>query len=173
MKVQLDEKDIAILTLMQRNCKLSARELAKEIGSPITTVFAKIKRMEKMGIILGYKAILNSTSLNFGTTAYILASVSYGAKNTQIFSQRDIAESISKFPEVQAVHIITGNWDLIIKIKADTVDNIGKFVIDQLRLVNGIEKTLTCMVFETCKETSDIPLTSTLLLHKKLRKIPR
>jgi len=159
MELKLDQKDLAILALIQRNCKLTARQIARKIDSPITTVFAKIKRMEKLGIIKEYKAILDSKKLNTSTTAFILASVSYGTKNnTMPISQRDIAEKIAKFPKVQEVHIITGDWDLLIKLKAENVDTIGEFVIDKLRLVKGIEKTLTCMVFETCKETTEIPI---------------
>jgi len=159
MEAKLDEKDSTILALIQRNCKLTAKQIARKIDSPITTVFAKIKRMEKLGIIKEYKAILDSQNLNYNTTAFILASVSYRAKNNEtLISQRDIAEEIAKFPEVQEVHIITGDWDLLIKLKAENIDTVGKFVIDRLRLVKGIEKTLTCMVFETCKETTEIPI---------------
>jgi DNA-binding Lrp family transcriptional regulator len=159
MEQKLDEKDLAILSLIQSNCKLTAREIARKIDSPITTVFAKIKRMEEMGIIKDYRAILDSQKLNSGTTAFILASVSYRTKdNATLISQREIAKEIAKFPEVQEVHIITGDWDLLIKLKAENVDVIGKFVIDKLRLIRGIEKTLTCMVFETCKETTEIPI---------------
>ncbi len=157
MEAKLDKKDRAILTLIQGDCKLTAREIARRVDSPITTVFAKIKRMEQLDIIKGYKAILDSRKLDQNTTAFILASVSYETKNkdTQV-SQRSIAKEISRFPEVQEVHIITGDWDLLIKVKGKDVDAVGKFVIDQLRMVKGIEKTLTCMVFETCKETTDI-----------------
>lgn len=159
MGSKLDEKDLAILAFIQRNCKLTARQIARKIGSPITTVFAKIKRMEKLGVIKEYKAILDSQKLNCSTTVFILASVSYRTKdNEQLFSQRDVAKDIAKFPEVQEVHIITGDWDLLIKLKAENVDAVGIFVIDKLRLVKGIEKTLTCMVFETRKETTEIPL---------------
>jgi DNA-binding Lrp family transcriptional regulator len=150
---------LAILSIIQSNCKLTAREIARKIDSPITTVFAKIKRMEEMDIIKNYRAILNAQKLSSGTTAFILASVSYRTKdNAALISQREIAKEIAKFPEVQEVHIITGDWDLLIKLKAENVDVIGKFVIDRLRLVKGIEKTLTCMVFETCKETTEIPI---------------
>lgn len=162
MEVKLDEKDLAILALIQENCKLTAKEIARKIDSPITTVFAKIKRMESLGIIKEYRAILDAKTLGRGTTAFILASVSYGAKDdTPQISQRDIAKEITKFPEVQEVHIITGDWDLLVKLKAESVDVIGKFVIDKLRLVKGIEKTLTCMVFETCKETTTLPIKTT------------
>jgi DNA-binding Lrp family transcriptional regulator len=159
MEAKLDEKDISILALVQRDCKLTAREIARKIDSPITTVFAKIKRMEERGVIREYRAVLNPKKLDCGTTAFILASVTYGIRNEEKpFSQRDRAAEIAKFPEVQEVHIITGDWDLLIKLRAESVETVGEFVIDKLRFVRGIEKTLTCMVFETCKETTEIPL---------------
>jgi len=159
MEPKLDDKDLAILTMIQENCKLTARQIAKKIDSPITTVFAKINRMEELGIIKEYRAILDPRKLNCSTTAFILASVSYRTKNSDVLiPQRAIAKEIAKFPDVQEVHIITGDWDLLIKLKAENVDSIGKFVIDKLRLVRGIEKTLTCMVFETSKETTEMAL---------------
>ena len=159
METKLDDKDLMVLSMIQKDCKLTAREIASAIDSPITTVFAKMKRMEELGIIKEYKAILNPRKLDCGATAFILASVSYEAKNDQQeLSQRDIAKAVAKFPEVQEVHIITGDWDLLITHKGRDVDTVGKIVIDKLRLVRGIEKTLTCMVFETCKETTQIPI---------------
>ncbi|MEM3823925.1 MAG: Lrp/AsnC family transcriptional regulator [Candidatus Bathyarchaeia archaeon] len=159
METKLDEKDLAILALLQENCRMTAREIAQKIGSPITTVFAKIKRMEQLEIIKEYRAILNHKKLDFGVTAFILASFSYRTdKEEAPLSQRAIAEQISKFPEVQEVHIISGDWDILIKVKEKDVDAIGKFVVDKLRAVKGIEKTLTCMVFDTLKETTVVPM---------------
>ena len=159
METKVDDKDLDILRLIQEDCQLTAREIARKVGSPITTVFAKTKRMEQLGVIKEYRAILDSRRLGYGTTAFILASVSYGAKNdARTATQRDIAKEVARFPEVQEVHIITGDWDMLIKLKGVDVDTLGKIVIDRLRLVKGIEKTLTCMVFETAKETTEIPI---------------
>jgi DNA-binding Lrp family transcriptional regulator len=171
MKAQLDERDLAILMLLQKNCRMTAREIAQKIGSPITTVFAKIKRMEQQKIIKEYRAILDSKRLNFGATAFILASFSYRtSKNEEMtISQRVIAEQIAKFPEVQEVHIISGDWDILIKVKERDVDAIGKFVIDKLRTVKGIEKTLTCVVFDTQKEATEITLPLNRQLLKKIQ----
>lgn len=159
MSVKLDEKDMAILAVIQENSKLTARQVAKKVDSPITTVFAKTKRMEELGVIKEYRAIVAPEKLSAGTAAFILASVSYRTKTDGTpVSQRVVAEEIAKFPEVQEVHIITGDWDLLIKLRAESVDAIGKFVIDKLRPINGLEKTLTCMVFETVKETTEVAL---------------
>ena len=168
MKPELDEKDLAILTLLQKNCRMTAREIARKINSPITTVFAKMRRMEQQEVIKEYKAILDSKKLNFSTTAFILASFSYRNGETSL-SQRVIAEQIAKFPEVQDVHIISGDWDILIKIKEESVDAVGNFVIDKLRTVKGIEKTLTCMVFDTQKETTELTLPLNKQLLKKIQ----
>ena len=157
MLSKLDEKDSAILMLIQENCKLTAKQIAKKVNAPITTVFAKTKRMEELGIIKEYRAIVAPEKLSAGTAAFILASVSYRAKADDVpISQRVVAEEIARFPEVQEVHIITGDWDLLVKLRAENVDVIGKFVVDKLRLIKGLEKTLTCMVFETVKETTEV-----------------
>ena len=157
MSSKLDEKDLAILQLIQENSKLTAKQIAKKISSPITTVFAKTKRMEELGVIKQYRAILAPEKLNLGTAAFILASVSYRTKNDDVpVSQRDVAEEIARLPEVQEVNIITGDWDLLVKLRAENVDAVGKFVVDKLRIIKGLEKSLTCMVFETVKETTSL-----------------
>ena len=72
-----------------------------------------------------------------------MASVSYTTKTDGApVSQRDVAEEIARFPEVQEVHIITGDWDLLVKLRAENVDAVGRFVVDKLRLIKGLEKTL-------------------------------
>jgi len=159
MSIKLDEKDLSILALIQEDSQQTAKQISKRINAPLTTVFAKMKRMEDQGIIRGYRAIVAAEKLGAGTSAFILASVSYRSKmeGTPV-SQRTVAEEIAKFAEVQEVHIITGDWDLLVKVRAASVDAIGKFVVDKLRLISGLDKTLTCMVFETVKETTAVAL---------------
>lgn len=81
MSIKLDEKDLAILMLIQENSKLTANQIAKKINTPITTVFAKTKRMEELGVIREYRAILSPEKLKCATAAFIFASVSYRSKD--------------------------------------------------------------------------------------------
>ncbi|MCL2691359.1 MAG: Lrp/AsnC family transcriptional regulator [Candidatus Bathyarchaeota archaeon] len=163
MTLKLDDKDLAILMLIQENSKLTANHIAKKTNTPITTVFAKIKRLEELGIIKQYRTILSPEKLNLTTTAFILAAVSYeNNPNETLITQRGVAQEIAKLPDVQEVHIITGDWDLLIKIRAENVNAIGKFVVDKLRRINGLQKTLTCMIFETIKETTSLPVKTSL-----------
>lgn len=157
--MELDDKDIEILRLLQRDAKMSVKEIGERIGSPMTTVYSRIRRLEELGFIRGYTALLDASRLGRGTTAFILASFTYRAPGIEkTLDQRQMAMEVAKFPEVQEVHIITGDWDILIKVKDRDVASIGRFVIDKLRTIEGIEKTLTCMVFETLKETPNIQL---------------
>jgi DNA-binding Lrp family transcriptional regulator len=156
--VSLDTGDVKVLRMIQENCRLTAREISSQTDLPVTTVFAKIKRMERLGLIEGYHAVLNAKELGAGTTAFILASFAYRGEERNV-SQRRVAREVAGYPEVQEVHIISGEWDILIKVKAKDVDSIGKYVVNRLRLIKGIEKTLTCLVFESEKESTMIPIT--------------
>jgi len=153
----LDSGDMKILRIIQENCRLTAREISDRTGLPVTTVFAKIKRIERLRLVKGYHAILKAEELGASTTAFVFASFAYKSEE-KIVSQREVAKEIASSPDVQEVHIISGEWDILIKLKAKNVDSVGKYVVNKLRLVKGIVKTFTFFVFETEKESTAIPL---------------
>jgi Lrp/AsnC family leucine-responsive transcriptional regulator len=158
--MRLDSLDIALLNLLQGDSKKTAKELGLSLDMPVTTVYAKIKRMEDLGLVRRYAAILDGPKLGFGATAFVLATFSYRAPGAakNMLSQRTVAKEVASFPEVQEVHVISGDWDLLIKVKTTDIDAVGKFVVDKLRTIGGIDKTVTCMVFDTAKETLEIDL---------------
>ena len=111
MSAKLDEKDIAILTLIQENSKLTANQISKKINAPITTVFAKIKRMEEVGIITQYRAILSPQKFNFGTAAFILAKYPTEPKTTtaHLFPKE---KSLKKLPDSRSSRSSHNHWRL-------------------------------------------------------------
>jgi len=143
-----------LLRALQANSKRSLRELAREVGLPISTVHEKIRRLEREGIIKKYRAVLDEKRLGFLVTGFILVSIVYSVENQT--SQKRIAEKIAALPNVQEVHIISGDWDLIVKVKAKGVDELGSFITEKLRNIHGVGKTLTAVVFETVKEEATL-----------------
>jgi DNA-binding Lrp family transcriptional regulator len=157
--VNLDEKDREILGLLLEDAKMSAKDISIRIESPITTVYSRIKRLEDAGVIKGYKPILDAGKLGRPTTAFIFVSFTYRPPGAdKDLNQREVAKIVGRYPEVQEVHIITGDWDFLIKVKEKDVNAVGRFVVDKLRTVPGISKTLTIMVFDPVKESMDVPL---------------
>ena len=60
---------------------------------------------------------------------------------------------MSKIPGVYEVAVISGEWDMLLKVRAGSVEDIGRLVVDRLRALKGIEKTETCVAFQTIKES--------------------
>jgi Lrp/AsnC family leucine-responsive transcriptional regulator len=151
-----DAAERELLRALQQNSQRSLRELSRELGLPISTVHEKIKRLEREGLIRGYRAILDEKKLGFGVTGFVLVSVNY--MNAPKTTQAEIAEKAAKLPNVQEVHIIAGEWDFLVKAKARSVEELGKLVTEKLRNIPGVEKTLSIITYETVREDALLSL---------------
>ena len=123
--------------------------ISNELGIPRATVQERLGKMVRSGAIKKFAAIPDYSKIGKGVTAYIL--VSFSA--TGNVSQRSLAETITKIPGVYEVSLISGEWDILLKVRASSVEEIGMLVIDKLRMMKGIEKTQTCVSFQTIKES--------------------
>ncbi|MDI6825678.1 MAG: Lrp/AsnC family transcriptional regulator [Candidatus Aenigmarchaeota archaeon] len=155
----MDEKDILLLEELQKDCRQSLKKLARKLSMSITTVYDRMKKLEKEGVIKGYKAILDPDKTGNEAIAFILVRMEYfHGPDYEPLSQREIAKKISQIPGVMEVHIIAGEWDILIKARGKTIKDIGNFVIDRLRMIRGVGRTLTCDAWVTAKESPDVYL---------------
>jgi DNA-binding Lrp family transcriptional regulator len=67
-------------------------------------------------------------------------------------SQRNLGIQIGQLPRVTEVHLITGEWDIMLKVRAGSMEELGKLVLDKLREMKGVMRTVTCVCFNTLKE---------------------
>jgi Lrp/AsnC family transcriptional regulator for asnA, asnC and gidA len=149
----MDPIDEKILQALRGNSTLSKRKIAKKIGVPLTTVFHRIKRMEKEGIIRKYTVITDPEKLGYRICAYILVSVKQNPADGRRVSQQKIASYITKmFANVESVAIITGEFDLIIKARFKSIKQLNEFLTTKLRNIEGIDKTITSIVLEERSE---------------------
>lgn len=153
MTTKLTQKDLQILRILEKNCKTTNREISKRINSPITTVFGRIKKLEQDGIVKRYSAIVDSEKVERGTTAFVLVQF-YFQSNSGISNRERIYNWLSRLNEIQEIHRITGEWNLLLKIKVKDMKAVGDFVLNQLMNMEGLEKTNTLMVLDTKKETT-------------------
>jgi len=159
MAADIDERDREILRILQEDANRSYREIGRELGCPVTTVYSRVKKLEETGVIKAYKTVLDASRVGLPTTAFILVRVKFrepGAREPYDFHR--IASEISRLHGVQELHMMAGEWDFLVKIRARDSGEVGGFVMDRLRLVEGVDRCLTCMVFETVKESADIPI---------------
>ncbi|MGV9102748.1 MAG: Lrp/AsnC family transcriptional regulator [Candidatus Thorarchaeota archaeon] len=152
----LSETDTNLLRMLQQDCRQPITEIAKDFGIPATTAYDKVKRMEERGIINGYVAMLDEEKLGLPTTALILVSIGYPSRAD--FSQEAVAERLSEFSEIVEVYIIAGDWDLMLKVKSKSIEDVGELVTKKIRNIEGISKTKTIAVFRKVKETPVLPI---------------
>ena len=161
--MKLDEKDILLLDELQNDCRQSLKKMARKLNMSITTLYERMKKLEKEGVITGYKAILDPDKTDNESTAFILIRMEYFHNpDMEPLSQREVAKQISKIPGVMEVHIIAGDWDILVKARGKTIKEIGNLVIDRLRKIRGIGRTLTCDTWVTVKESPELNLPKTM-----------
>jgi len=148
MPMTLDEKDRSILAELQEDGRKPVVDIANELGVPRATVQERIQRMLKSGIIRKFAAIPDFSKIGEAVTAYVLVSFT----NDESVSQEVLAEQVSRIPGVYQVSLISGEWDILLKVRSSSVEQVGKLVVDQLRMMNGIEKTQTFFSFKEVKE---------------------
>ncbi|WP_457750566.1 Lrp/AsnC family transcriptional regulator [Thermococcus sp.] len=144
----LDATDMRLLRELKENARENIASLSKKLGIPRTTVHYRIKKLVDEGIIEKFTVKPNYKKLNLGTTAFILARYDPDSGLTQ----REVADRVAALEGVYEVHIVAGEWDLLIKVRAPNAEEIGKIVVDRLREIKGIDQTVTMVSFVTVKE---------------------
>jgi DNA-binding Lrp family transcriptional regulator len=141
---RIGEKDLEILRELMADGKARIRKISRKLGLPMSTVHHRILRMEKEGVIRKYAAIPDYRKIGLPIAAYVFVNVDY----SKIESQEDIAAQIKKLPNVLDVCIVSGEIDLIVKLRAKDVDALSDAITKRLRNIRGIAKTVTAVVMK-------------------------
>jgi DNA-binding Lrp family transcriptional regulator len=144
----MDDKDAAILEELMKDSRKTTKGIAKELDIPRATVHDRISKMEQKKVIKKYTAVPDYSQLGIGVTSFILVQFS----PQEGLSQRETAEEISDLKGIYEVHMISGEYDMLLKARGSSMEDIGRLVIDRLREVKGVARTLTCACFSTIKE---------------------
>jgi DNA-binding Lrp family transcriptional regulator len=144
-----DQKDLLILQKLRLDSSKSVSDIANDVGMPRTTVQERVKRLLQTGVIRRFTIQQDYSKLGKPVTAFILVSFLSGSG----VSQREAAERIAEIPDIYEVHVISGDWDIIAKARGESIQAIGELVLDRIRNVKGVERTLTCTSFVAVKET--------------------
>jgi len=143
-RVNIDSTDRKILSELMRDCRKSYRAIARRAGISAGTALSRIHRMEKMGIIKGYAAILDHEKLDYQLTAIAEITVSKG-------KLLEMEQAISRFPSTCAVYDVTGLTDALVIAKFHNREELGKFT-KSLLAMPFVDRTNTHVVLTTVKE---------------------
>jgi DNA-binding Lrp family transcriptional regulator len=142
--MELNETDAKILQGLLEDARFSSRQIAKKVGVSVGTVLARIKKMEREGIIKNYSALLDHEKLGYELTVVTEITVS---KGRLVETEKEIA----KIPNVCSVYDVTGLTDAVIIAKFKGREELGQFT-KRLLALPYIERTNTHIVLSTVKE---------------------
>ncbi len=143
---KLDELDKNILRRLQNDATMSYKDLAAQIGAPESTIYDRTKRLKEQKIIKAMVPLLDSEKLGILTTAYIRVSID------KISEIRKIAEQIAKLDEVLEVHEISGEWDILVKVKVKNNKELRDLEVEKIGTIKGIRGLYSLICIGTVKE---------------------
>lgn len=141
-----------ILNLLESNGRLSYEEVAVLIGQDIDTTKEIIQSLEKSGIISGYHAIINWDKTDDDNVSAVIELRVTPQKGSGFDA---IAEQIYRYPEVEALYLMSGSYDLMVILRKAPMKAIARFV-NKLAVIDGIEGTRTHVVLVRYKDHNNI-----------------
>lgn len=153
----MDRKNQAIIRILSRKAGLSSRALSKMLKIPISTVHRRIKKLEREGIIEGYKALINFEKTSWPIGALLMVNLAEVLPGKGHIPKKDIVQSLSRFSEVEEIiEVQAADFDLIIKARFESLKEQSKFV-EELRCIDGIEEISSAIIIE--EKIQSIPQT--------------
>ncbi|MEM0127644.1 MAG: Lrp/AsnC family transcriptional regulator [Thermoplasmatales archaeon] len=144
---EIDDIDLQILNYLRESARERVTVISDALGINRVTVAERITKLVKKGIIRNFTVNINYEALGQQVLAFLL--ISY--KRNDELSQERLASTISTIDGVDEVYIMAGEFDILAKIRAKTVRELGEKVVNKIRSYPGVETTISHIVFQTVK----------------------
>jgi Lrp/AsnC family leucine-responsive transcriptional regulator len=150
----LDRTDRRILECLQADGRISNVQLARKVNLTPTPCIERVKRLERHGYIRGYTAILDPELVN----AALLVFVEIDLSHTSPDAFRKFREEAQKLPEIMDCHLVSGNFDYLIKARVADMAAYREFLGNTLLGLPGVQESTSYVVMETVKETLQVEI---------------
>lgn len=138
-----------LLRLLSTNARYTVEQLATMLASTPDAVAAEIKVLEKEGVICGYKTVIDWEKID-ATSVSAIIELNVVPKADLGFEE--VAEKVASYPEVEAVYLMSGGYDLNVVVKGKTLQDIARFVARELATIDSVTSTATHFVMRRYKE---------------------
>ncbi|MGH2569295.1 MAG: Lrp/AsnC family transcriptional regulator [Bacteroidota bacterium] len=149
----LDETDIKILDLLQKQGRTRRNDLAEKVGLSLPAVSERLRKLEESGVIAGYFAKVDHKQLGKDITAFVVVTVD-SSRHFGAF-----LEHVNSTDEILECHAITGEGTHVIKVRTDNTVSLEK-LLAKIQSWQGVMKTTTSVVLSTTKETFRVKISN-------------
>lgn len=145
-----------ILEILEKDARMTPKEIAKMTGKKESTVKQKILEYEKKGIILKYKAVLNEEAIKDKSSAEVRALIKVSISPERGVGFDKVAARINSFFEVKSCYLLSGGYDLLLMVTGKNINSVGNFVAKKLSTIDHVRGTQTHFILKKYKESGDI-----------------
>jgi len=154
MQANLDQTDLRILRLLQRDASMSASEIADKVGLSQSPCWRRINRLEDSGLIRARVALLDSSRLGLDLVVFVSVSLTaHGRHSLDAFEN-----AVREFPEVIECYTITGTMDYMLKIVTRDMKHFEQFLRQRLSQLDGVREMHSQVAITRIKSTTELPL---------------
>ena len=142
-----------ILSIIEKNSRIDLHELAVILGMEEADIVNEMAQMEKEGIICGYHTLIDWEKTDVEKVNALI--------EVRVTPQRgngfdSVAERIYKYPEVHAVYLISGGYDLLVTIEGKSLKEVSRFVSEKLSTLEAVLSTATHFILKKYKDHGTI-----------------
>ena len=141
----MDETDEKILSALVENSRMPISKISQKTNIPDSTISNRIKKLEKNGVIEKYTTILDPEKDGINVSAIIII-------QTETEKHENVEKELPKLKEVTDVYTVSGEYDILIKLWAHTLDELNDIINSEIRTIDGIEELRELIVMDVLKE---------------------
>ncbi|OLS26614.1 MAG: Leucine-responsive regulatory protein [Candidatus Heimdallarchaeota archaeon LC_2] len=155
---KIDKLDFKILRELKVNSKRSIRQLASRINESHSTVYNRIIRLESSGIIKKWTVAIDYSLLNLDIIFYVSINIEYeGYGDSPLkFNCFNICQEIMQLKGVCELSMINGEFDILAKVRTNSLQTTAEIIIDQIRIIPGVSKVVSNHCYQTILEECNI-----------------
>ena len=150
----LDRIDLRILDELQTNARITITDLSQNIGLSATPCSERVKALERLGYIESYGAKLNPQLLDLGLLVFV--EIALTRTSADVFAE--FSEAAVKLPQVLECHLVSGNFDYLLKARVADIAAYRKLLGETLLTLPSVSGSRTYVVMEEVKEAQALPL---------------
>ena len=152
--IRLDSIDLRILRILQQDGRITNLELANQVGLTPTPTMERVKRLERAGVIRGYRAMVDRDAVGRGLLVFCSLRLSVH----QLQEMDAFRERIRSLPAIVSGWNVTGEYDYLLQVAVQDMAQYEAFLRHELSRLPGIERISTSIVLSTVKEHATLPI---------------
>ena len=138
-----------LLSLLSTDARESTEDIARQLGIDAETVESLLDELETEGTVRGYQAVIDWDNID---EQRVSAFVELNVELDRETGYEEISDRIARFPAVESLRLVSGDYDFAIEVTGDSMQDVSRFISEQVAPIPEVTQTVTHFIMETYKE---------------------